>query len=181
MAPSGIRLEPAEELQCKNALTCLGNIQCTVFYGQLLSLETWIGKCPCWGLLLHSVAMEVAHGRTQSARSCGCWVLGVGAAAVLGHPEGLGVHYVCQVTTESLHVWRADACRAARSFCPVHCLLASSMCKRLCVATTDCCSREHHQPGFVAQQLQSGSKTRGTFDHRMRNFLLFVFVSCNIC
>ena len=26
-----------------------------------------------------------------------------------------------------------------------------------------------------------GSKTRGTFDHRMRNFLLFVFVSRNIC
>ena len=26
-----------------------------------------------------------------------------------------------------------------------------------------------------------GSKTRGTFDHRMRNFLLFDFVSRNIC
>ena len=26
-----------------------------------------------------------------------------------------------------------------------------------------------------------GSKTRGTFDHRMRKFLLFVFVSRNIC
>ena len=26
-----------------------------------------------------------------------------------------------------------------------------------------------------------GSETRGTFDHRMRNFLLFVFVSRNIC
>ena len=27
----------------------------------------------------------------------------------------------------------------------------------------------------------ASKKTRGTFDHRMRNFLLFVFVSRNIC